>query len=388
MTSRPQHWNPRSTTVQHDQIRAYDDMRQRCPVAHSGYMGWSVFRHADVLAILNDPARFSNEVSNHLSVPNGMDPPRHTPFRQIIEPYFSDGAMQAFRPVLEQRVNALFDGLKGRLSATVEILDTLGRPFALQVQCAFMGWPDTLHRPLARWIHDNHEATLSGDRERMAEVALRFDTHIREQLQVRRQQVASPLPSSALDVTGRLMRETIDGRPLTDEELVSLIRNWTVGELGTITACVGIILGFLADHPELARQLRTHPQQLRPAIDEMLRLNAPLISNRRVTTERVQVGEHTLPAGERLTLMWASANRDEAVFPEPDTFRLDRNPDDNLLYGAGLHVCPGAPLARMELEIFTATALARLKHLSAAPEGRQNARYPAGGYETLWLTLG
>lgn len=161
-----------------------------------------------------------------------------------------------------------------------------------------------------------------------------------------------------------------------------------MGELGTITACVGIILGFLADHPELARRLRTHPQQLRPAIDEMLRLNAPLISNRRVTTESVQVGEHTLPAGERLTLMWASANRDEAVFPQADTFRLDRNPEDNLLYGAGLHVCPGAPLARMELEIFTATALARLKHMAPAREGRQHARYPSGGYEELWLILG
>lgn len=225
MTSRPQHWNPRSTTVQHDQIRAYDDMRRRCPVAHSGYLGWSVFRHADVLSILNDPARFSNEVSHHLSVPNGMDPPRHTAFRQIIEPYFSEQAMRAFRPALEKRVNALFETLEGRLPATVETLETLGRPFALQVQCAFMGWPDALHRPLARWIRDNHEATLSGDRERMAEVAVRFDAHIREQLESRRSLVASAVPSGELDVTGQLMRETVHGRPMTDEELVSLIRN-------------------------------------------------------------------------------------------------------------------------------------------------------------------
>lgn len=363
-------------------------MRQRCPVAHSNYLGWSVFRHADVLAILNDPARFSNEVSSHLSVPNGMDPPRHTPFRKIIEPYFSEEAMRAFRPLLVKRVNTLFDALGGRLPATVEILETLGRPFALQVQCAFMGWPDSLHRPLARWIRDNHEATLSGDRERMAEVAVRFDAHIREQLESRRSLVASAVPSGELDVTGRLMRETVDGRPLTDEELVSLIRNWTVGELGTITACVGIILGFLADHPDVARQLRANPHDVAPAIDEILRLNAPLISNRRITTENVQLGEHSLAAGERITLMWASANRDETVFPEADRFRLNRNPADNLLYGAGLHVCPGAPLARMELEVFTATALARLKHLTPAPEGRHHAHYPAGGYEELWLTLG
>ena len=80
-------WDPRSPEVLADQIAAYDRMRARCPIAHSDFLGWSVFRHADVMRILNDPERFSNAVSVHLNVPNGMDPPEHTRYREIVDRY-------------------------------------------------------------------------------------------------------------------------------------------------------------------------------------------------------------------------------------------------------------------------------------------------------------
>ena len=89
-------WNPRSENVLEDQIAAYDDMRHRCPVAHSEYLHWSLFRHADVVRALNDHETFSNVVSSHLSVPNGMDPPQHTGYRRLIEPYFNPQRMAAF----------------------------------------------------------------------------------------------------------------------------------------------------------------------------------------------------------------------------------------------------------------------------------------------------
>jgi cytochrome P450 len=79
-------WDPRSETAKNDQIAAYDELRKRCPVAYSEYLSWSVFRHEDVLRILNDHTTFSNAASSHLSVPNGMDPPEHTEHRRIIEP--------------------------------------------------------------------------------------------------------------------------------------------------------------------------------------------------------------------------------------------------------------------------------------------------------------
>src|SRR5690554_6174230 len=86
--TRQQDWDPRAEDVLNDQISAYDEMRHRCPVAFSDYLQWSLFRHADVMRVLEDHETFSNSASRHLSVPNAMDPPEHTRFRRIIEPYF------------------------------------------------------------------------------------------------------------------------------------------------------------------------------------------------------------------------------------------------------------------------------------------------------------
>ena len=184
------------------------------------------------------------------------------------------------------------------------------------------------------------------------------------------------------------MNETVDGRPLHDEEVVSIVRNWTAGELGTISACVGIMVRYLAEHGELQERLRREPELLSAAIDEILRMDAPLISNRRITTCPVEIGGRKIPAGERLTILWASANRDEAVFGDPDEFRLDRDPKDNLLYGAGVHVCPGAPLARMELKLFLEALLASTRALSPVPgKPAVRARYPAGGYAKVPLRV-
>src|SRR5690606_30580651 len=123
------------------------------------------------------------------------------------------------------------------------------------------------------------------------------------------------------------------GRMLEECEIVSILRNWTVGELGTISTCVGILVHCLATHLSLQQQLRNDMSLLPAAIDEILRIHAPLIANRRITTRPVEIGGRTLPAASRISLMWASANRDESVFGDPDELRLDRDPTQNLLYG-------------------------------------------------------
>jgi len=128
------------------------------------------------------------------------------------------------------------------------------------------------------------------------------------------------------DITTSLLRERVGDRLLQDEEIVSILRNWTVGELSTIAASVGILVHYLAAHPEVQQQLRERLSSLPSAIDEILRIHAPLISNRRIATKPVEIGGRRLRAGERVTLIWASANRDEAVFGDPDEFRLDREP--------------------------------------------------------------
>lgn len=381
MSAQPD-WDPRSREVLGDQLQAYDGMRRQCPVAYSDYLQWSLFGHADVMRVLADHRRFSNAVSGFLSVPNGMDPPVQEGFRKLIDPYFGPGEMAQFSPLCRRIADELVRGLPS--GGEIELMTRFAEDFAAHVQCAFMGWSSVLHEPLRRWTHKNREATLARDREAMARVAQEFDGYIREQLDIRRK-AGSGVQA---DVTSRLLAETIDGRPLTDAELVSIIRNWTVGELSTISACIGILVGYLAQRPGLQRQLREQPALLPAAIDEILRMDAPLISNRRIALEEVELGGRRLAAGSRITLMWASANRDAAVCGDPDEFRLDRDPAKNLLYGAGVHMCPGAPLARLELQVLMEALLSGTSHIAIAPgKTPVRAHYPAGGFSSLPLRI-
>jgi cytochrome P450 len=371
-------WDHGSDMVQTNQIRAYDDMRVRCPVAYSDHLGWSLFRHADVVRVLDDHRTFSNVASSHLSVPNGMDPPRHTEYRRLIEHYFAPDRVEAFEPVFRSISRSLVSEL--RRGGEIDIVVQLAERFAVHVQCAFLGWPADLHEPLLLWVRKNHKATLARDGDALAAVALEFDGYITQLLE-KRLEAGCAEPN---DITRELLREEINGRPLGREEIVSILRNWTVGELGTITACVGILCHYLASNPQVQRRVRADMRLLPAAIDEILRMHAPLIANRRVTTKPVEIGGRRLAARQRVTLIWASANRDETVFGDPDEFRLDRDPSLNLLYGRGIHVCPGAQLARLELCVVMEEVLRSTRDMALVP-GRPPvfAVYPASGFSTL-----
>ena len=364
-----------------DQIERYDELRRRCPVAHSQALGWSLFRHEDVMRALNDSGTFSNAVSVHKAVPNGMDPPEHTAYRRIIDPFFTPERMSALEPRLRTIAVALMERMTA--GAEIEVMSELADDFALQSQCAFLGWSADAHAPLRNWMRSNHAAVRSRDRSAMAAVATQFDSHIRAVLALRR----TRSDAATNDVTSELLNASVAGRPLSDDEIVSILRNWTVGELGTIAASIGILMHHLAVYPQLQARLRADTACLPAAIDEILRLDAPLISARRRTTGRTSIGGTTLEAEEPVTLMWAGANRDEKVFVDADRFRLDRDPQLNLLYGAGIHVCPGAPLARLELRVFVEELLRRVRLVPAAGSKPVRALYPAGGFESLPMVV-
>lgn len=383
MTSRQAipEWDPRAPDVLADQVAAYDGLRRRCPVAHSDYLHASLFRHADALRVLGDAETFSNVVSTHLSVPNGMDPPRHATYRRLIDPYFSAQALAAFEPACRRIARDRVARLPAQ--GEVEWMDAFARDCALQLLCAFMGWPAALHAPLREWVRKNHAATLAQDRAALADIAFEFDGHIRVQIALRK---ASGL--SGDDVTTRLLKERIDGEPLPDAEIVSIVRNWTVGEVSTMAASFGILAQALASHLALQQSLRADAARLPAAIDEILRIDAPLIANRRVVRRPVEIGGTRFEPGDRLSVIWASANRDEAVFGDPDAFRPGRNAPSNLLYGAGIHVCPGAPLARMQLRIVLEELLAQLASIEPLPgQAPVRACYPAGGFSALPLRI-
>ncbi len=371
-------WDPASEAVQHNQIAAYDAVRNRCPVPHSEAWGWSLLRHQDVVAALTDHATFSNRVSQHVAIPNGMDPPEHAAYRAVVDRCFTAQRVAAFEPEL-RRVTADVIDRAVTDRETIEVMSDVALPFAARVQCAYLGWPEAVAVPLLQWSERSAQATAARDRTELNRVADEFDAIIRDVLdQARRSN------DERSTVTRDLLAEQVDGRDLTDDELVSMLRNWTAGELGTIAAAVGVICEFLARRPDVRANLRSRVDQ--PALDEMLRLEAPLISNRRRTSRPVAVSGVDIPVDSPVTIVWPAAQRDPDVFVDPDQYRPDRPRQANLLYGRGIHYCPGEGLSRLELGVFTEVFLARVTEFKLSSPARR-ATPPSGGFEWIELTV-
>ena len=377
----PTPWNPQDAEVQRDQRAAYDALRERCPLAHSQAHQTSVLRHAEVMQVLLDHATFSSAVSAHPAVPNGYDQPQHTAYRRALDPFFAPERMARFEPVCRALCAATVQEALA-LGGALEVMQEFALPFAVRVQSAFLGWPTLLQDELLQWLRRSQQATRSGERAQTAAVAQEFEDLVARVCQARR---GAP-PTQ--DVSCELMHTQVDGRPLDLRELASVLRNWTVGEVGTIAASIGILLHWLASHPDWQQRLRGEPALLALAIDEILRIDGPLVANRRITTRATELGGCPLPAGERISINWIAANRDPRVFGDADAFRIDRDPELNLLYGAGIHVCPGAPLARLELRILMEEVLARTTRITLdTSHAPTRAVAPDAGYATLRLTL-
>lgn len=375
-------WDPKDPEALANQIAAYDRLRLQCPVAHSDFLGYSILRHEDVLTLLGDHESFSDAVSARLTVPNGMDPPHHTISRQVNDRYFTPGVMERFEPVCRSIAAELIDALPR--AQKLNFSEIFAEIFALRGQSPFLGWPADLEEPLRRWTIRNLVATGEQNHTAMKQIAMEFDGYIRQLLSDRRRAGEN----APRDLTTSLMNERVHDRKMTDEELVSLLRNWTVGELSTISASVGILANLLSQARELWTRLCSNPRLVDAFTDEVLRSHAPLVSNRRVTTKDVEISGVRIPAGKRVSIMWASANRDESVFGDPDDILLDRDPSLNLLYGAGIHNCPGAPLARLELRVLIEELILRVDRLVPIENDPSvRAHFPGSGFSKLPLII-
>jgi cytochrome P450 len=373
-------WEPLSPEVLADQLGTYDRQRTACALARSP-RGVTLFRHADVVAAAHDPQTFSSAASARRAVPNGMDPPEHAPWRALVDGFFAPAQIAA----LEPRVRAIADAVVAALprGTVVDAVAEIGRPFAVRAQTAWLGWQG-IEDELLAWMADNHAATRSGDTARSAAVAAAFDEIIRRQLRRRH----APGQADPVDPTTALLTATLDGQPLSEADIVSILRNWTAGDLASMAAALGVVVWFLATHQDAQQALRDRPQDLALAIDEMLRIDDPFLVNRRVTTRAVRIGEHELAAGTRVYLNWTSANRDEAVFGDPDAYRPEHNAPHNLVYGTGIHACPGRPLATMELVVAVEALLKATALIEPAPDAvPERETYPLGGWRRVPVRL-
>jgi cytochrome P450 len=174
---------------------------------------------------------------------------------------------------------------------------------------------------------------------------------------------ANPLPVDQ-DAASSLLAARVDGQPLPEEMIVGTIRQVLVVGIIAPTVMIGSIAVHLARDPTLQQHLREHPELSEAATEEFLRLYTPYRGFARTARTDVTLNGRTIPAGEPIALVYASANRDDDVFEDGSSFRLDRpNMKDSVAFGRGPHMCPGAPLARLEMRV----ALEEL--LAATPRG-------------------
>ena len=342
-----------------------------------------LLRHELVRRAALDDTSFSSAVSRFLQVPNGLDGAEHTAFREALDPFLSPAALSPYQADFERIAADLVASLP--LGASVEAVREPGAAFAVRAQSAWLGWAPELEGRLLEWIGENHAATRSGEVKRTAQVAEEFDDLIWLEMAARR--AAS---TSLTDITGELLRVEVHGRRLTDAEIVSVLRNWTGGDLGSIALCVGVLVHRLASHQGLQSRLRAGvgDAEMDLVIDEVLRIDDPFVSNRRVTTGPVDLGGVRLPEGARVKLHWTSANRDAVVLGDPETFDPAGHAADNLVYGVGRHACPGRLLATLELRIAVRALLAGTTAITldpARPAEREVA--PVGGWARVPVLL-
>jgi cytochrome P450 len=370
-------WNPLDSSVLKDQRQAYDEMRQRCPAAYSDFMGWSLFRHADIATVLADPETYSNQ-SPFPAIPNGMDPPAHGEYRKSLQPNFDQKQMSRLEPEVRQIAAQFFEPLLS--GAEVDFIDGFATPFSFATLCAQLGWSQEQWKFLSGWAQDSQEAALDRDTIVGKALADKFSEHVKANLDKRR---ASSLKAS--DATDALMNTDVDGIRIDDDQIVSILRNWTAGH-GTVVASLGILVLHLAQDTELQDRLRSDLSLVPAAVEEILRADGPLVANPRTTKREVRIHGRSIPKGERLTLMWIAANRDPVAFDEPDVVHIARDTTDGLVWGKGIHLCQGAPLAKLEMRVALEELLSRTQCFELTGENLpRRAAYPSNGLAALLL---
>ena len=385
----PADWDPNSEAVLADQRSAFDRQRGRCPVSVDAAGNWTLFAHSDVLAAANDPETFSSAVSRHRALPNSLDGEEHRSFRALIDRYLTDERVEAQTPECLAQADSVLAELGER--DRICLIEDFGALFAVRAQSAWLGWPVELQSELLRWMGENSAASRSGEYERTAAVAAWFDDIIGRLIAERQPRLAGG--EAPWDVTAELVSDVSLGRPLAVPEVVSILRNWTAGDLGSIASSIGVIGHYLATHQEIQDSLRAaaiagDDLALEAGIEEILRIDDPFVSNRRVTTRATDVGGRELPAGAVVTLNWTSANRDPLVFPDPDSWEPVAHAKDNLVFGAGPHVCPGRALTLMELHCAIGALLRSTARIELDPaEAAIRSQPPVGGWERVPVVL-
>lgn len=334
----------------------YARLRRECPVAHSDAWGgfWALTRHADVARAAADSDTYITSKQNVVPKvaftgrrpPLHLDPPEHTPYRRAISPLLSPARVARFEPVVRDICRSLLGPMAARGGG--DICEEFSSRMPIRVFNAWMNLLPEQAEALAEVGRRYNVAVQSNDEAATRESSLKLYDMARAVLADRKQR---PLPVDE-DATSALLAARVNGEPLPEEMIVGTIRQVLVVGIIAPTVVIGSIAVHLSRDPALQARLRADPSLSEAAIEEFLRLYTPYRGFARTAVAPVTLHGRTIPAGEPIALVYAAANRDEAVFEDPAAFRLDRpNTKESVAFGRGPHMCPGAPLARLELRV-------------------------------------
>ena len=313
-----------------------------------------------------------------------LDDPAHRHIRALVSKAFNPNTIEAMRPKVEQITTRLLDALQGRKQVdfiadfaaplpTMVILEMMGLPLEL---CAeFKQWSEDI-----LWGYDPDRNRVTQDRLREAYVGMAGEF---------RKALAQRRDAPGEDLISALARAREADTSLTELQIISLCTQLMVAGNVTTTDLMGNGMYALATHPEQLAWLAGNLDAIAEAVEEMLRYDCPITETARIALHDVEFAGCPLHGGDTLTLSLSAANRDPEVFERPHEFDVRRTPQNHLGFGSGIHICLGAPLARMESQIGMGRFIERFPQVRLDPSHIPQRRgLPFfRGFESLALNL-
>jgi cytochrome P450 len=374
--------SPFSPCVLADPAVAYPDWLESAPVYRCADFDppfYVLSRHADVATALRDIDTFSSEFGQgpRFTPPAGMlaDPPQHTLYRGLVQQAFTPRAVEAMAGRIDRLAEALLDACAGR--SDIDVHDDYAFPLPVIVIAEMLGVPAADRHLFKHWS-DAAVAAMGAERPEAyaADLAALAD-YLRGKIRDARR------PDAADNLITGLVRAEVDGRRLSDSDMLSVLTQLLVGGNETTTSLITNAVWRLLEVPARWRAVVADPALVPVALEESLRFDPPVLGLFRNTTRAVALHGVEIPAGSKVMLHYAAANRDPDVYDDAGTFRLDRAPQRHLAFGLGVHFCLGAQLARLEARIALERLVVRYPDLTLVDAGERIAPFFLWGRRRL-----
>ena len=368
------------------------------PVGWSDALGeWVTFGHAEADAVLrhrglgrlwrlrwpDEPLPNYTLLHEHSLLEN--EPPTHTRLRWLVAAGFGRRQVERLRGRVTEIARGLARDVRDAAAggSTVDLMPLYAEPLPVAVIATLLGVPDEdrgLLRPWSNAIVKLYEPAPPADRRRAAETAAtEYVGYVRGLIDYRRRHPGEDLLSDLIAT------RDADGSRLSEDELVATAVLLQMAGHEASVNVVGNGTYALLSHP--AERARLTADLVPRAVEELIRYDSPLQLFERTATEPVRIGSVTVEPGQKIAALLGAANRDPAVFADPDRLDLARWPNPHLGFGAGIHFCLGAPLARVELQASLATLLTDLPGLALAGEPTRHPTFTHRGFATLPVTV-